>query len=348
MASLTEVAITTRKTVRYSIYAIIILIIGRIVLGIFVSLAQQLFPAPPPPPTLSFGKLPSIPFPTKKDVPTLTYTIQTPEGGLPTFSTQAKVYFMPQSRPDLLSLDNSKTKAASLGFNGNPTQLTSTIYQFTSSNNLSTLQMNIVDGTFSIGYNLNADSSPLSQEPPAAEVAGNSAKNFLSGAGVLPDDLTGPTTPELLKVQNKQLVSAISLSDANLIKINLFRKDYDKLPSVTANPNQANVWVIISGSQDQGKQIIGVQYYYHSVDETQFATYPIKTSGQAFKDLQNGKGFIANLGSNDNGKIIIRRVYLAYFDSGSPMQFYQPVVVFEGDNGFVAYIAAVTNSYYSQ
>lgn len=346
MASLTQVAITTRKTVRYSIYAIIILIIGRIVLGIFISIAQQLFPAPPPPPTLSFGKLPALPFPEKKDLPSLTYTIQTPEGGLPAFSTQAKVYFMPQSRPDLLSLDKAKTKAASLGFTGTANQLNSAIYQFTSSNGFSTLQMNIVDGTFSIGYNLNADSSPLSQEPPAPEVAGSDAKNFLSSAGVLPDDLTGPTTPELLKVQNKQLISAISLSDANLIKINLFRKDYDKIPSVTKNPNQANVWAIISGGQ--GKLVIGVQYYYYPVDETQFATYPIKTSDQALKDLQAGKGFIANLGDNNSGKIIIRRVYLAYFDSGVPMQFYQPIVVFEGDNGFVAYEPAVLTSYYSQ
>ncbi len=153
-------------------------------------------------------------------------------------------------------------------------------------------------------------------------------------------------TQEYLKVQNRQLVSAISQSEANLIKINLFRRDYDKLPSLGVNPNQANVWFIISGNQDQGKQIIGAQFYYYPVDVTQFSTYPLKTSGQAYKDLQAGRGFVSNLGNNNKGKITIRRVYLAYFDPNEVTQFYQPIIVFEGDNGFVAYVPAVTSAYY--
>jgi hypothetical protein len=348
MASLTQVAITTRKAVRYSIYFLIFLVVGRIILGFGISVIQKLFPAPPPAPTVQFGKLPPIPFPSNTDIPSLTYVIQTPEGGLPVLQTQAKVYFEPQSRPDLLALDNTKAKASNLGFPSSPVQVTPTIYRFTSANTPSSLEMNIVNGTFSIGYRLNEDPSPLSGRPPTPDVAGETAKNFLSRGALLPDDLTGPVTGEFLKVQNKQLVTAISLSEANLTKINLFRKDYDKLPSVTANPNQANVWFLISGVSDQGKQIVGVQYYYYPIDETQFATYPLKKSDEALKDLQNGKGYIANIGKNQNGKITIRRVYLAYFDSDKETQFYQPVVVFEGDNGFVAYVPAITSSYYNQ
>lgn len=347
MASLTQAAITTRKAVRFSIYFIIFLIVGRIVLGILVTIIQTVFPAPPPPPTVVFGKLPKLPFPINNDVPPLQYVVQTPEGGLPALVTEAKVYFMPQSRPDLLALDNAKQKATTLGFN-TPNEISPTLYKFVSPGSSSTMEMNIVNGTFSLGYNLNGDPTPLSQQPPAPSEAAGIARNYLSQAGILPDDLTGPTTQEYLKVQNKQLVSAISLSEANLIKINLFRKDYEKLPSLTSNPNQSNVWFIISGSQDKGKQIIGAQFYYYGVDETQYSTYPIKTSDQAFTDLKAGKGYIANLGSNDNGKITIRRVYLAHYDPGSPSLFYQPIVVFEGDNGFVAYVPAVTSTYYSE
>lgn len=348
MASLTQVAITTRKVVRFSIYFIIFLIVGRVLLGFAVGIFQKVFPAAPPPPTLSFGKLPKLPFPEKKDLPTLSYTLETPEGGLPAFSTQAKVYFMPVPRADLLALDNAKQKAIGLGFSGDIKQISDSVYRFSSSDKLSTLEINIFTGTFSLGYDLNSDVSPLALKPPVADEAGNIAKNFLNSASLLPDDLIGPVTQEYLKIQNKQLVSAISLSEANLIKINLFRKDYDKLPSVTANPNTANVWFIISGSQDRGKQIVGAQYYYYAVDETQFATYPIKTADQAFKDLQAGKGYIANLGQNTSGKITIRRVYLAYFDPSVSAAFYQPVVVFEGDNGFAAYVPAVTSTYYSE
>ncbi len=348
MASLTSVAITTRKVVRFSIYFIIFLIVGRIVLGLLIGVVQKLFPAPPPIPTVVFGKLPKLPFPEKKDLPTLSYTIETPEGALPTFANQAKVYFMPQFRPDLLALDSAKQKASALGFPNTANQLSSSLYQFNGSNNLSTLEMNIINQTFSLGYNLNSDPTPLNFKPPTPDIAGSVAKSFLTRANLLSDDLSGSVTQEYLKVQNKQLVSAISLSEANFIKINLFRKDYDKLPAVTSNPSQANVWFIISGAQDQDKQIVGAQYYYYPVDETQFATYPIKLSTDAFKDLQNGKGYIANLGQNNSGKIIIRRVYLAYYDAGLATSFYQPVVVFEGDNGFVAYVVAVTSTYYSE
>ncbi|SRR5258708_830325 len=348
MASLTTVAITTRKAVRYGIYLIIFLIIGRIALGILVSVIQKVFPAPPPPPTVSFSKLPKLPFPIRNDIPPLKFTIQTPEGGLPNLASQTKVYYMPQARPDLLALDNAKTKATSLGYSSSPTQTTPTLYKFTGQSSSSSLEVNIVTGTFSIGFNLNSDNSPLTGQPPTPEDAATEARGFLSQANILPDDLTGPTTQEYLKVQDKRLVSAISLSEANLTKINLFRKDYDKLPSLTSNPNQANVWFILSGAQEQNKKVIGAQYYYYPIDETQFATYPLRSSTQALKDLQSGKGYIANLGSNDNGNIVIRRIYLGYYDAGAPTQFYQPIVVFEGDNGFVAYIPAVTSAYYSE
>ncbi len=349
MASLTQTAITTRKIVRYGIYAITFLIVARVVLGIAIPVIQKLFPAPPPPPTIQFGKLPPLPFPSKKDVPsTISYTIQTPENGLPNFPTQANVYFMPQPKPDLLALDNAKKKASNIGFASAPNQVSQTIYGFTNQTNLSTVEINIITGTFSLGFNLNADPSPLDFEPPTPEAAAAKAKNFLSQAQSLPDDLTGPVTQEYLKVQNKQLIGAISLSEASLTKINLFRKDYNKLPSVTPNPGQANVWFILSGSQDQGKQIIGAQYYYYPVDETQYATYPIKTSEAALNDLKAGKGYIANIGDNKEGKIIIRRVFLAYYDAGVAAQFYQPVIVFEGDNGFSAYVPAVTSTYYSE
>ncbi|HSX48801.1 MAG TPA: hypothetical protein VLE44_00915 [Candidatus Saccharimonadales bacterium] len=348
MATLTQAAITTRKIVRYSIYLIIILIIGRIVLGLVVSVFKKVFPAPPPPPTVVFGKLPKLPFPDRKDIPALTYTVQTPEGGLPQLAAQAKVYFMPSSKPDLLALDTAKQKAASLGFSTNAQAITQTLYKFSNSPIPSTLQMNIVTGIFSISYDLNADPTPLAQKPPTPEGAASIARNFLSQGALLPDDLSGQTTQEYLKVDNKRLVTAISLSEASLTKINLFRKDYDKLPSLTSNPNQANVWFILSGAQESGKQIIGVQYYYYPVDETQFATYPLKTSDIAMKDLQASKGYVANLGNNPSGSITVRRIYLAYYDSGTPMQFYQPVVVFEGDNGFVAYVPAVNATYYSE
>jgi hypothetical protein len=348
MASLTQIAVTSRRIIRYGIYLIIFLIVGRIVLGLTISIIKRVFPAPPPPPTVAYGKLPKLAFPTKTDLPQFEYKLETTTGNLPTLPTQAKIFVFPPTSANLLSLDAAKQKALSLGFSSEPTPVSQTLYKFDHPRVPATLEMNIVSGIFSVSYNLAQDPAPLSTRPPAPEVATTNVKSFLSTAGVLPDDLTGPTTPQFLKVESKKLVPAVSLSEANLVKINLFRKDYDKLPTLTSDPNQANVWFILSGDQSREKQIVAGEFHYFPVDETQFSTYPLKTAQDAFTDLNSGKGYIANLGKNPTGKITIRKVYLAYYDPGQEFNFLEPIVVFQGDNDFVAYVPAVTSSYYSE
>jgi hypothetical protein len=350
MTSLTQIAITTRKVIRYGIFFIIFLIIGRILLGTGISIYRKVFPPALPPPTIKFGKLTKIPFPANSTSAKLTYVLETPQGGLPTdISTQAKVYFMPKTSPNLLSLDAAKVEAEELGFGSDPQQVSDTIYKFTNTNGFSALQMNIITGTFSISYNLAADKSPLNRKPPIAEVAASEFRSILSSANILPADLTGQTTSKFLKLTSGQLVTALSLSESDVVKVNLFRKNYDNLPAVTGIPDQANVWAMITGAAGRDQQIIAAEYHYHKVDESQFSTYPIKTPAEAFSELQNGQAFIASLGLNKDGDTLkIRRVYLAYFDPDTETDFYQPVYVFEGDNGFIAYLPAVTSTYYGQ
>ena len=88
--------------------------------------------------------------------------------------------------------------------------------------------------------------------------------------------------------------------------------------------------------------------FHMSLQENEFATYPLKTASEAWEDLKSGKGFIANLGDNNEGVLKIRRVYLAYYDAGVYTEFYQPIVVFEGDNKFTAYVPAVDSQYYGK
>ncbi len=276
--------------------------------------------------------------------------LETPEGGLPTnIPNQAKVYFMPKPSSSLLALDVAKEKAKLLGFTSDPISESDTIYKFTNPNYPSMLEMNIVSGTFSISYDLSADRSPITLKPPVAEVAASEFRSDLSGANILPDDLSGPTTHVFYKLSSGKLATALSLSESDVVKINLFRKNYDNLPGMTANPNEGNVWAIVSGSTTREQQIIASEFHYYPVDESQYSTYPIKTPQAAFSELQNGGAYVADLGINKDGdNLKIRRVYLAYFDPQSESDFYQPIYVFEGDNGFTAYLPAVNASYYQQ
>lgn len=347
MTSLTQIAITTRKIIRYSIYALILIAILRVAFIGAQRLYRRFFPKPPPPPTVAFGPLSKPFFPEKKDLPEFTFTIETPEGALPTFATQTKVYYVPPKPPRLLTLDNAREKVAGLGFRSSPERVSQTLYKFKHPNVLSELEINIVSGIFSISYDLTSNPSLINNRPPVPNVAIDSVKNYLASGDFLAEDLLGRTSYEFLRIEGQRLVKAISLSEANLIKVNLFRKDFDKLPCMTPDPNQANVWFIVSGQIQGGNQVIAGEYHHLPVDETQFATYPIKTAEQALEELKEGQGYIANLGLNEDGKVTIRRIYLAYYDSQSiDDTFLQPIVVFQGDDDFYAYVLAITSDNY--
>jgi hypothetical protein len=350
--NLTSIAIKTRKGIRYGIYFLILIMIGRLGLGFAKNLKNTLFPPPPPPPTVGFSKLPAIPFPNPVEVlPQFEFSLETASGSLPQFPESMKVYYMPKAAPTLDSVDIAKKKAVAMGFDTDPIEISQTVFRFRQTKVPSSLEMNIITGTFSISYNLAADPSPIETNPPAPETANDIVSSVLKSANSMPEDLTVFGNPEFLKVEGQNLVSALSLSESDLVRVNLFRKsfgDKEEYPSLPPKKTIANVWFIISGAREREKQIIAAEFHYYPVDENKFETYPLKTPEEAFNDLKNGNGFIANLGLNKDGKVTIRKVYLAYYDPDAASQFYQPIVVFEGDKGFFAYVPAVAKDYYGE
>lgn len=355
MATLTLVAIQARKTIRYGIVLFFVIVIGRIALLAAIEAYKNLRPAPPPPPTVNFGRLATLPFPDLNiELPELNFILDTPTGTLPSLADQRPVYYMPQKTATLFSTDRMRQRATALGFTGPPFQTSETIFTFTHGNVPATLTMDVVYETFSLSFNLAADSSPLTARPPDVQTATRTVRQRLTQASSMPEDLNGEVFHEFLRIEGQNLVTALALSDAQLTKINLKRNPITigegesavGYPSVTANPKEGNVWFIVSGSSERERALIAGEYRYFPVDYTRVETYPIKTSEQAFNDLKAGRGYIANLGLNTDGQITIRRVYLGYYDPNVPYTYYQPVFVFEGDGDFVAYVPAVTDEYY--
>lgn len=348
MATLTEASIISRKTVRYIIYAIISFTALRFVIISSIALYKKLNPPPPPPATVAFGKLPKLIFPDKVK-PKLNFSLETPTNGLPVFPDKQNVYFMPKISSNLLSLDIAKDRSNRLGFNSEPQQITESMYKFFHKNAPSSIETNIITNSFSISYDLNIDPSPLSVHPPLPDIAMSGIKSFLSSASIYPDDLNGPIRHKYLKIQGGGFLPALSLSDAVLIRVDLFRKNINELPPVTPNYSEGNVWFMVSGLRDRGKDIIAGEYHYFPVDESQVATYPIKSADSAWQEFNSGNYYVASQGTTvDNDNIKIRKIYLAYYDASSYAEFYQPVFVFEGDKDFVGYVPAVTTDYYGE
>jgi hypothetical protein len=353
MASLTQTSITARKTIRYIILGIIFLSVGKVLLGFGIQIYLKVFPPALPPATVKYGKLTRIPFPSDAPSAKLNFTLETATGTYPQVTPQAKVFIMPKVNPNLLSKDNAMVKVKALGFNApEPEAISDTLYKFTDIAVPTNVQMNIVTGAFSISYDLVADRSPISVRPLAAELSATKFREFLSDAGLMPADLKeGPMIPEYYKLESGKLVKVLALSEADITKVNLFRKPYDELPSVTAKTNEGNIWGMVTGSGSKNQRVIEAEYHYFPVDEALFSTYPIISPEEAFGRLQAGQGYIATLGQyKDGDSLKIRNMYLAYYDPGVPNDFYQPVYVFDsGDNdpnnSFVSYLPAVTPEY---
>lgn len=354
MASqLTIVAVTARKLVKFGIFAIIILTIIRLSWNFGVNIYRTIVPPKEAPPTLGFNKLPPIVFPDLAiELPELEFIVETASGTLPEFPNQMRVYAMPPLASSFSSYDNMIVKAEAFGFTRNPLQTSGRIYRFNHPRVPATMEADIITGTFSLSFNLAADSSPLSNRSLIPSEAAEVVRDRLNEAQSQPEDLSSEFQHVFLKVEGQNLVRALSLSDAQLVQINLFRKNIIEgseesptveYPVVTADPNKANVWFIVSGASDNEKKIIAGEYRYLPVDRSLFHTYNVKTAEQALQELAEGRGYVANLGLNVDGKIEITEMYLAYYDPNNTAAFMQPVIVLKGRDNFLAYIPAIVD-----
>jgi hypothetical protein len=350
--SLTTVSVAARKTIRYGIYSIIGLIILRIVLGFAIDIYKRTFPKPPPPPTVGFQKLPPLSWKNIDSLPKLEYKLETANGSLPGYPGQMKVYKFTKDNVGFLTTEETIQRANNIGFTEKPEEITPTLLKFKSTKTPSILEINSVTGVFSITYNISADPDQVTQTPPPPTSSAASVRGFLNQVMPLPEDLSeGTTKTEFYSIESDQLKKVVSYSEAKIIKVNIFRQDQEvtvgtekvKLPTVTPKVSESNVWFYVGG---KGTPFAG-EYKYYPIDSEKFETYPIKNAQQAFNDLIAGKGYIAQLGENTDGKVTIRRAYLGYYDPGNlDDKYFEPVFVFEGDRGFTAYIPAVTDQYY--
>ncbi len=348
MATLTQTAYFARKAIKYGgifLVALILLRAGYITLKKLIPPK----PVPLPPANIAFGKLPSISFPQKETLYRINYRLETVSGSLPTISSQAKVYFMPEFSPGFMTQDKIITWAKTLGFN-TPLQTTKYNLEVTFTFNspyTNNLKVNLLTRNFSYTYDWRNDPSSF-QTPLETSQALSRANAFLQSAESLNKDLD-TANPRIvsLKMENNTLIETLP-EEANLFRINFFRLTPDNLKILPADPKNSNVYVTVSNLNNNFNGVIEAQYIYHLISTDINATYPLKDVNLAWQQLLEGKGFIANMGDNPEGNIVIRNAYLAYFEPADKQSYLQPVIVFEGDRDFTAYVPAITDNLFSQ
>lgn len=342
MATLTETAYYTRRIIKWGGIGLVVFIVVRFFFFMAVDYWRLLHPPPPPPPTVAFGRLPPIVFPeSTKLVESL--KLETVSGGVPEISDRATIFFMPVRQANLLALERMSDQASKLGFSSEPEQVSAREYRWQRETPLpATLTADIVSASFALTTEWQLDPTILdSGTLPNAEAGIAEARRFLDNVGLLPDDLAaGEAKVSFLRADITTLVAAVSLSEADFVRVDFYRAPVEELTVYPANPQRGVVSMIFSGNPVNGKRIIEIKYNYFPVDYEQSATYPLKTAQAAWEELQASRGYIASLDSGVT-RVVVRRVKLGYYDSAIPQNYLQPIYVFEGDNNFVAYVPAI-------
>lgn len=368
MATLTETAAVARKGVIATIVLVITLIVARIVYTVGQQVYIALNPPPCPPATVRYGKLPALVFPPD-DADKLEYKLETKDGQIPSFaapdSRVARVYFVSSKKSNLLALDRAKDQAASLGFKFEPTQVNDTEFRWDRTDPLpARLQLDIESGSFTMDVDWEVDPGFLrSTAIPNQQTAVNEAKSVLKKAGFLFSDLeSGENKVTLLVYKGGDFAVAPSLSEANFVMVDLFRApiqqkistegmtpeqarcvgDYGSGMIMPPNANKGIARLLLSGSNDQNKKFVSIDYKHTQIEYDQFETYPIITGSEAWKKLISGQGHVAAKPSS--GKAVVRRVDFGYYDALDSSNYLQPIYIFSGDD-FVGYVPAIADGY---
>ncbi len=342
--TLTKASYWIRFFIKYGSVAI-----GSLVLLIFIgrtawTLWRAANPDPPPPPNMAFGRIQKIQFPDK-ETGSHQFVLETLDESLPDFGDRVEVYFIPRSGSTILALENAKKLANSLDFAGQPEKINEGTYKFEGGLSY-TLTINALSGNFDVRYPYLNDQTLIGPgRLPDEERAIQVAKTYFSRSGKLAEDINqGISELSYYKIMPGGLVEAASFSEADLLRVDLFRsKIKDEFRVVSTEPDKASISVLISGSSDEKREIVEVNYRYVPVDVSKLATYPIKAVDRAWSEMLAGDYYPAS--DTEDESVIIRRVELAYFEPLVGTNFFQPVFVFEGDNGFAAYVRAVAQEW---
>jgi len=343
MFTLSQASYDTKEILKWGGLFIAGLVVVIVFIQMFLLVKEAIFPTPPPKPTVAFGKLDPQLFPTSATDKKLTYKINTLTGTLPSFPGQMKIFKIKTAAPDLLSLSNAKNKVLVAGFKSTPTQTSEVNYKWANTDSLGLSQeitMNIVNNNFVLTSDFLSSQSALSGDLPNEKDSITAATDYLNQINALPTDIdTGKTKTSFLAVTNGSFAPVSSLADAKAVRIDFFQKDINNLPVVYEQTNSSNIYVLVGPK----KEILQAQYFYQTPG-SESATYPLKTSAQAFDNLQKGIAYITSYGGSSTS-VSITDAFPAYYLSSLDQKYLMPVVVFEGSDNFTAYVPAVTDEW---
>lgn len=354
MASLHATISETRSIFKWTGIGIAALFLLIVILRYAITAYIHFFPPPPPKPQIGYGKVPPIVFPPNVTDTHFTYTLNTVSGTLPALPTIVPIYRIIEPVVTLLSFSNTQATVNRTEFGSQPAQQIGTnLYLWTlPTSPFKQLIMDTVTNDLTITSQYLTDPMVSSaQGLPDVDGAKSIAENYLALFNAIPADIDRTKTAiAYFDINNGRLVPATSFSTTKVIRVDFYQNDRNKIPLYYPHPPGSTMNALIASPQ-QSPQVVEANYSGKNIDDTSNSTYPLLTAQEAFMKLQNGHGYIANYyppegTTSSTQSVEIQDVALGYYISDQRLQPYlMPIVIFTGNNGFIAYVSAVKDEW---
>ena len=350
MATLTEV----RKQIRLT--ASVIMIALTILLG--YKIVVKLFRAPPPPPAKvkpnpAYGKLPYPKFEEVADIKDsgASYVLDLiASPTLPLMPEFVPVFKNIPKTSSLFGPDRARQIAKNYFFEEEPNVMSDILYSWRDPDLPRSFSIDMVTQNFYLDYEYKKDSEAI---VPGNILSISQAENLgisaIQRGGIYPPSISsGKRQVTLLKNVGGEPRIADKAEDYSLAQINFSRHieyflDLEKtqaVPAVGPNLYQTPISAFITNNPIKERGVLKLDFSFWNYETESKATYVLKTTDQAWKEIQSGSGSPVYLHPYDLDRYIAytpeaitqiraKKVYLAYYDSIQPQEYMQPIYVFE-------------------
>lgn len=339
MVNLTHLVFFLKKSRKPIILGVTSFVILLLVMAYWKQIVRAIFPPPPPSETVAFGIL--APYDITDGVKQkgkIVFRLQTITGNLPDLPKKAKVFAVAGKIPSFAAEQNIKQKARSLRFIPEPTRLTGSVMEFTGQDDSrKNLIFDTLTGNFTLSYKL--EPALIEEKPTSEDEAKNIASSFFSLMELNFETLpVEKITTKKLRFEGNNIFEADSLINSDMIEVDYNFGEIDMMPAVFIKKGIAPVFSIVAN-----KKVVYAKNSSPNFEIFKFAGYPLKTVSQAWDELNGGKGYFNS--DAPSGTVDIVDIKLGYVIGTRDNKYIQPVYLFIGREGFVAFVPAVSEKW---
>lgn len=289
-----------------------------------------------------FGKIKQPEIPNSTPSAGIKFQLDTIEGKPVTATKSANIYSLIPTSTKFGYRERISNMAKQLGFiDSNTYNLIGDTTSFSSP--LQSLDIKITNFNFKYKYKYDSNQDLFIRTViPTVQESVNNSISLLQSLDRFPDEFDSANTTTNYFYFNPEKKSEVRVGrniDANIVEVNFFRKNLEEIPTVSTRfPNSNNFVKLVSSNKEFVPVDVQINFFERNLDNV--GSYALISGDAAYALLKQGKGIVLLNSKPQLKNIIIKKMYLAYFEPDYYMEYLQPAYVFEGD-GFAAIVFAI-------